>query len=841
MHTTIRCFVLTLVLALLAGPALAAGWPDLSTPPAAQGGGERDAALVVGIAHYDEMPDISGADDNARAWYAWLRDGRGVPAVKLLIDGEAAKEDIIEEAKAAAGRVQPGGTLWFVFIGHGAPAEGAEGVLVGEDAKATARSLYARSVTRQELSAALELGQQARTVMVLDACFSGKSASGEDLVSDLQPGLLTGSYRPPRATVLTAARGDQFAGGLPGTLRPAFSYLLLGALRGWGDGDDDGQVTAAEAVDYADRALYEVVKGRSQNPELLGEGRDLVLSSGRERGPDLAAIVLDLGRSSSLGGGQLERGVAFDRGDHIVNTVTDQTGFLVVKATPADATIFINGREVGRGAVQIEEMVGQYVVVAEAGLYHPARQEIRLGTDGARLELSLSPAFGLLQVSSTPAGAEVRLDGERVGTTPWKVERKKSGSYELSLALDDYLGHRETIEVRDGQPTSVSATLEPNFGGLVVHSSPAGARVLLDGRDSGELTPATFSIVKPGVTEVRLTLEGYGDVVKAATVERRGTARLDLTLPPKLGLLSVMANGRDGAPCEGAVFLDGQQRGLTPLKLELPAREYALEVRCGKSVGKERVAVLHNERVSLTVDTGGVGDLDWVSIPGGSFSMGSSDGGSDEKPVHTVRVASFEMARSEVTFGQYQACVDAGACTAPHVSDGTCRVKLDGKWQNGRLPSSFQGAEQPVVCVDWEQARAYARWVGGRLPTEAEWEYAARGGQSYTHAGSNTAGDVAWYDGNSGGRTQEVCGKRQNGYGLCDMSGNVWEWVEDWYHSSYTGAPTDGSAWLSPSGSDRVIRGGSWNYSARIARVANRNYDDPGLRSGNLGLRLVRE
>ena len=457
--------------------------------------------------------------------------------------------------------------------------------------------------------------------------------------------------------------------------------------------------------------------------------------------------------------------------------------------------------------------------------------------EGARLELSLSPAFGLLQVSSTPAGAEVRLDGERVGTTPWKVERKKSGSYELSLALDDYLGHRETIEVRDGQPTSVSATLEPNFGGLVVHSSPAGARVMLDGKDSGELTPATFSTVKPGVTEVRLTLEGYGDVVQAAAVERRGTARLDLTLPPKLGLLSVMANGRDGAPCEGAVFLDGQQRGLTPLKLELPAREYALEVRCGKAVGKERVAVLHNERVSLTVDTGGVGDLDWVSIPGGSFSMGSSD----EKPVHTVRVGSFEMARSEVTFGQYQACVDAGACTAPHVSDGTCYVKQGGSWKKGTLPSIFQGAEQPVVCVDWEQARAYARWVGGRLPTEAEWEYAARGGQSYTYAGSTTLGEVAWYSENSGGRTHDVCGKRQNGYGLCDMSGNVWEWVEDWYHSSYTGAPTDGSAWLSPAGSNRVFRGGSWSFVAWFVRVAFRDSNDPGNRDDNLGFRPVRD
>ena len=222
-------------------------------------------------------------------------------------------------------------------------------------------------------------------------------------------------------------------------------------------------------------------------------------------------------------------------------------------------------------------------------------------------------------------------------------------------------------------------------------------------------------------------------------------------------------------------------------------------------------------------------DLDWVSIPGGSFQMGSSDGNSDEKPVRTVRVSSFEMMRSEVTVAQYRVCVEDGPCTAPTTCD----------WGE---PNWGQAArdDHPVNCVSWDDAQVFARWAGGRLPTEAEWEYAARGGQSYTYAGSNTVGDVAWYDDNSGSKTHAVCGKQRNGYGLCDMSGNVWEWVEDWYHDSYTGAPTDGSAWLSPAGSYRVYRGGSWLFDARYARVAYRFNNDPGDRYDNLGLRLVR-
>ena len=201
-------------------------------------------------------------------------------------------------------------------------------------------------------------------------------------------------------------------------------------------------------------------------------------------------------------------------------------------------------------------------------------------------------------------------------------------------------------------------------------------------------------------------------------------------------------------------------------------------------------------------DTGPVGgvEIDWVAIPGRDF----------------------ELSRSEVTFGQYQACVDAGVCTAPSVEDGKCRVKLGGQWKDGRLPSSFQGVGQPVVCVDWHQATTFADWAGGRLPTEAEWEYAAKGGQGFEYAGSADVNEVAWYSENSSGRTHDVCGKKENGYGLCDMSGNVWEWTS------------------TSEGSNRVFRGGSWDYSARYVRVAHRGWNVPGYRYSDIGFRLAR-
>ena len=125
---------------------------------------------------------------------------------------------------------------------------------------------------------------------------------------------------------------------------------------------------------------------------------------------------------------------------------------------------------------------------------------------------------------------------------------------------------------------------------------------------------------------------------------------------------------------------------------------------------------------------------------------------------------------------------------------------------------------------------------GWRLPTEAEWEYAARGGQSYKYAGSNSIGNVGWYDGS---KTQNVCGKGTNGYGLCDMSGNVSEWGWDRYGDYSSSSLTDPSG--ATSGSNRVIRGGGCYNNARNTRVSNRNRLTPSFRSDNVGFRLLRK
>jgi serine/threonine protein kinase/formylglycine-generating enzyme required for sulfatase activity len=215
--------------------------------------------------------------------------------------------------------------------------------------------------------------------------------------------------------------------------------------------------------------------------------------------------------------------------------------------------------------------------------------------------------------------------------------------------------------------------------------------------------------------------------------------------------------------------------------------------------------------------------FDMVFVKSGTFQMGSNDGGSDEKPVHTVTVDDFYIGRYEVTQKQWVSIM-------------------------GSNFSCFKGDNLPVEQVGWNDVQAFIRKLNGgtdgkfRLPTEAEWEYAARGGnqsRDYTYAGSNNVEEVAWYNSNSGSKTHSVGQKKPNELGLYDMSGNVYEWCQDWYGAYASHAQTNPTG--TDSGTFRVFRGGSWNGDARRVRVAYRYFYYPSYRSYPLGFRLARK
>jgi len=209
--------------------------------------------------------------------------------------------------------------------------------------------------------------------------------------------------------------------------------------------------------------------------------------------------------------------------------------------------------------------------------------------------------------------------------------------------------------------------------------------------------------------------------------------------------------------------------------------------------------------------TSGSSSVEMVRIPAGEFLMGCSPGDgecqSDERPPHKVWVSEFWMDKTEVTVAEYKKCVDIGYCQE-HFDDEACFVYHEGNWIQGRVQEPFRGEDQPAVCVDWSQAKSYCEWVGKRLPTEAEWEKAARGGAPGARYGDLDA--IAWYDQNSGGATHPVGKKQPNGYGLYDMLGNAWEWCSDWYGGSYYNDSPGRDPHGPNLGLKRVQRGGSW-------------------------------
>jgi tetratricopeptide (TPR) repeat protein len=266
----------------------------------------------VAIERYADLPAVPGAVRNATDWQAYLTGARGVApeSVQLLRDNEGTVEKIKKAARRAASSVKPGGTLWVVFIGHGAPApDGKDGLLIGYDAQQEADSLVSRSLRQRDLVSSVA-GKQARTVVVVDACFSGRARNGAPLVAGLQPLVLVrdslvASALGASTLVLSAAKSNEFAGPLPGADRPAFSYLVLGGLRGWADQDKNGKVTARELRDYSRSVLTATVKDRTQEPQLAGARPEEVLASAVETAPDLAALQRG---APSGGAGGLARG-----------------------------------------------------------------------------------------------------------------------------------------------------------------------------------------------------------------------------------------------------------------------------------------------------------------------------------------------------------------------------------------------------------------------------------------------------------------------------------------------------------------------------------------------------
>jgi formylglycine-generating enzyme required for sulfatase activity len=310
----------------------------------------------------------------------------------------------------------------------------------------------------------------------------------------------------------------------------------------------------------------------------------------------------------------------------------------------------------------------------------------------------------------------------------------------------------------------------------------------------------------------------------------------------QIGTLKIVSNA------SGTIKIDGEDKGSIDAnavkKFDLKADEYIVQFyppTSNNPITKE-VTIQIGKSETINFEVTGISQnkinpennsntfiIEVVYVPGGSFTMGcTSEQGSacdgDEKPSHTVNLSSFYIGKYEITQAQWRAVM-------------------------GTNPSYNSGCDNcPVEQVSWNDVLQFIQKLNQqtgkryRPPTEAEWEYAARGGnksRGYKYSGSNDIGAVAWYDGNSGNKTHPVGQKSPNELGIYDMSGNVWEWCSDWYADDYYSSSPSSNPQGPSTGSHRVLRGGGWFSAAASCQVANRNGSSPGYRNNYYGFRVL--
>ena len=374
---------------------------------------------------------------------------------------------------------------------------------------------------------------------------------------------------------------------------------------------------------------------------------------------------------------------------------------------------------------------------------------------------------------------------------------------------------------------------------LSVKTTTSGSKIYIDeeykGTDSwqGELTPGTYLV------EARK--DGFRSSIKTVTLAKQQTE--SITLPALQQIFGSMMV--DYEPVDADVYLDNTLIGKSPNVFNnLATGKHTIKIiKDGYSDYSGSVTIQENQQASVSgsltknsvvssspsstsgtlvpITVNGV-TFNMIKVDGGTFTMGATseqkNPDDNEKPTHKVTLSSYYIGETEVTQALWTAVM-------------------------GDNPSRFKGDNLPVEQVSWEDCQTFIGKLNGltgkrfRLPTEAEWEYAARGGNRSNHtqySGGSKIDDVAWYKGNSGSKTHPVKTKKPNELGLYDMSGNVWEWCEDLYGSYSSGNPTGPD-----SGSCRVFRGGCCYNGERNCRSSNRGYDSPGYRNYYLGFRLA--
>ena len=508
-------------------------------------------------------------------------------------------------------------------------------------------------------------------------------------------------------------------------------------------------------------------------------------------------------------------------------------GYLSVpaKGDLSGASVYVNDELKGTVPYKSGRMAsGSYVVRIVRPLYSPIQQTVTIEDDKTcEFAPELSADFAEITLS-VGGGAEIWVNNERKGNGTW-TGRLASGSY-IVECKKTY--HRSTSREITVTPAMTGNTIELEqptaiTGSIDIASTPANARVTIDGAVVGT-TPLFLAEYIIGSHDVVISRDGYSTHSERISLEEGGTASIDAKLSSGRSISITCATA--GAH----IFVDGTDMGASPFNGSLSFGSHKVYATAGGKRTAERTVEVPNGSGALqpvalsflgnqTFTVKGV-EFTMIAVEGGTFTMGATpeqgkDAEKDEKPTHLVMLSSYYIGETEVTQALWKAVM-------------------------GKNPSRYNGDNNPVEQVSWNDCQDFIKKLNAltgknfRLPTEAEWEFAARGGnksRGYKYSGSKNIGDVAWYENNSDDKTRPVKTKQPNELGIYDMSGNVEEWCQDWY-GKYTS-----DSQINPTGPNsrltRLLRGGCWFARARDCRSSIRCGYTPDLRHGTIGFRLA--
>jgi formylglycine-generating enzyme required for sulfatase activity len=665
---------------------------------------------------------------------------------------------------------------------------------------------------------------KARSITVLlDACFSGETQKG--MVIRATSGISVTPKLPAssKLTILTAAQGDQVASWDEPARHGLFTNHVLDALYGAADkgryGNGDGKVALGEVKSYLDRNMSRAARrafGRIQEATVVGDRGAVLVAYKAGKAPKRPKTSVAKKATASLTPPQLDPIEAEYEAVRNANVrATPDVNSAKVAMLKQGTKVYVPGRVKG-GKWYAVEQEGKRIGFVYAPLLREALKPAPQAAPAPTPEVAKKTVWQIVLESGITLGDWLLLSEERLKKKEYValvVEadkyRRQYGSFPKleetlhTAILGDVRGrkgmarvqraasYRGRFEAVPGLDREMNAAVGEVLAGVRV-SDKASARSALTRLASLEKVTGATAPQLALQAKARHVLEDYGAAEKAYQKWLR-------TAPPDhrdrkkmaLGLFKAQKGERLG-PVVGEVFKDCD---------ECP---------------------------------------EMVVVPAGTFQMGSNDGHNDEKPVHRVTIPRpFAVGKYEVTFSEWDACVAARGCS---------RKPGDSGWGRGR---------RPAINVDWDDAQEYVKWLSRRtrksyrLLSEAEWEFAARAGTTTPfHFGATITPKQANYDGNytyNGGpkgvyrqKTVPVGQFPANAFGLHDVHGNVWEWTQDCTNGSYSGAPSDGTAWTSGDCSRRVLRGGSWNFDPRGVRSAIRSRSRASSRNYGFGFRISR-